>query len=243
MRVGESEADRRTEAGDGEADELVKHGQSFAKLDFKRLPEGEQMERALEFEGRMRTRRSVREFSAEAVPMDLIESAIRTAATAPSGANQQPWRFVVVSDAQIKRRIREAAEAEEKRNYESRFPDEWLDALEQFGTDWRKPFLETAPYLIVVFRIDYGLDGERKIKHYYVQESVGIACGFLLAALHMAGLATLTHTPSPMGFLAEILERPKNERPFLLIPVGYPAEGAEVPVLDKKPAEDVLIRI
>ncbi|MBA3972994.1 MAG: nitroreductase family protein [Candidatus Solibacter sp.] len=191
----------------------------------------------------MRTRRSVRDFSAEPVAVELIESAVRTAASAPSGANQQPWRFVVVSDPEIKRRIREAAEAEEKENYERRFPDEWLEALEPFGTDWRKPFLETAPYLIVVFRIDYGLDGERKIKHYYVQESVGIACGFLLAALHVAGLATLTHTPSPMGFLTEILDRPKNERPFLLIPVGYPAPEAEVPILAKKPIEDVLSRI
>ncbi|MBE0660472.1 MAG: nitroreductase family protein [Bryobacteraceae bacterium] len=189
----------------------------------------------------MRTRRSVRSFSDEPVPLELIESAVRIAATAPSGANQQPWRFVVVSDPEIKRRIREAAEAEEKRNYESRFPGEWLEALEPFGTDWRKPFLETVPCLIAVFRIDYGLDGERKVKHYYVQESVGIACGFLLAALHMAGLATLTHTPSPMGFLGEILERPKNERPFLLIPVGYPAPDAEVPVLDKKPLDDVLV--
>lgn len=221
----------------------MKQERGFRRLDFERLPPGEQPERALEFERRMRTRRSVRDFSAEPVAVELIESAVRTAASAPSGANQQPWRFVVVSDPEIKRRIREAAEAEEKENYERRFPDEWLEALEPFGTDWRKPFLETAPYLIVVFRIDYGLDGERKIKHYYVQESVGIACGFLLAALHVAGLATLTHTPSPMGFLTEILDRPKNERPFLLIPVGYPAPEAEVPILAKKPIEDVLSRI
>lgn len=218
-------------------------GRGFRKLDFERLQPGEQLERALEFERRMRTRRSVRDFSVEPVPLELVECAVRTAASAPSGANQQPWRFVIVSDPEIKRRIRGAAEAEEKENYERRFPDEWLEALEPFGTDWHKPFLDAAPYLIVVFRIDYGLDGERKFKHYYVQESVGIACGFLLAALHMAGLATLTHTPSPMGFLAEILERPKNERPFLLIPVGYPAPAAEVPLIGKKPAEDVLIHI
>lgn len=241
MRTGEGEALGRAETGDRKAEELVEQGQRFQKLDFKRLPEGEQRERVLGFESRMRTRRSVRSFSDEPVPLELIESAVRIAATAPSGANQQPWRFVVVSDPEIKRRIREAAEAEEKRNYESRFPGEWLEALEPFGTDWRKPFLETVPCLIAVFRIDYGLDGERKVKHYYVQESVGIACGFLLAALHMAGLATLTHTPSPMGFLGEILERPKNERPFLLIPVGYPAPDAEVPVLDKKPLDDVLV--
>lgn len=189
----------------------------------------------------MRTRRSVRDFSTAAVPVELVESAVRIAASAPSGANQQPWRFVVVSDPEIKRRIREAAEAEERKNYERRFPDEWLEALEPFGTDWHKPFLETAPYLIAVFRIDYGLDGGRKIKHYYVQESVGIACGFLLAALHIAGLATLTHTPSPMGFLTEILDRPKNERPFLLIPVGYPAPEAEVPAIGKKPIDEVLV--
>lgn len=243
MRSGEGEALGRRKAGDGEAQELVSERPGFRKLDFERLPSAEQRERAEEFERRMRERRSVRDFSAEPVPVELVQAAVRTAATAPSGANQQPWRFVIVSDPEIKRRIREAAEAEEKRNYESRFPDEWLEALEPFGTDWRKPFLETAPYLIAVFRIDYGLDGERKIKHYYVQESVGIACGFLLAALHIAGLATLTHTPSPMGFLSGILERPNNERPFLLIPVGYPAPGAEVPEIRKKPVEDVLVRI
>ena len=186
----------------------------------------------------MRTRRSVRAFSEEPVPLELIENAISAAASAPSGANQQPWRFVVVQDPKVKRRIRKAAEAEEKQNYEHRFPGEWLDVLAQFGTDWHKEFLETAPYLIVVFRIDYGLregdTDEQKRKHYYVQESVGIACGFLLAALHWCGLATLTHTPSPMGFLSEILERPKNERPYLLIPVGYPAADATVPPLAKK---------
>jgi nitroreductase len=219
----------------------VKQGPPFERLEFERLPPERQIEAALEFERRMKTRRSVRAFSPEPVPIELIESAIRTAASAPSGANQQPWRFVVVGDAEVKRRIREAAEAEEKVNYERRFPGEWLDALEPFGTDWHKEFLETAPCLIAVFRIDYGLDGDRKVKHYYVQESVGIACGFLLAALHLAGLATLTHTPSPMGFLSEILDRPKNERPFLLIPVGYPASDAEVPVIGKKASGDVLV--
>lgn len=193
----------------------------------------------------MRTRRSVRAFSEEPVPLELIENAISAAASAPSGANQQPWRFVVVQDPKIKRRIRKAAEAEEKQNYEHRFPGEWLDVLAQFGTDWHKEFLETAPYLIVVFRIDYGLregdTDEQKRKHYYVQESVGIACGFLLAALHWCGLATLTHTPSPMGFLSEILDRPKNERPYLLIPVGYPAADATVPPLAKKTLEEVML--
>ena len=188
----------------------------------------------------MRNRRTVRDFSDEAVPLALIETAIRAAATAPSGANQQPWHFVVVADPALRREIRVAAEAEEKANYEGRFPDEWLAALQPFGTDWRKPFLETVPYLIVVFSVNYGLEDDRKIKHYYVQESVGIATGFLLAALHLAGLATLTHTPSPMGFLGRILNRSANERPFLLIPVGYPAADAQVPVLAKKSIADVL---
>lgn len=190
----------------------------------------------------MSTRRTVRDFSPTPFPFELIEQAIATAATAPSGANQQPWRFVVVSDPDLKRQIRIAAEAEERENYENRFPQEWLDALAPFATDWQKPFLEICPYIIVVFRIDYGLDGDRKIKHYYVQESVGIATGFLLAALHLSGLATLTHTPSPMGFLGQILGRPANERPFLLIPVGYSAPDAQVPMLTKKPLDEVLIR-
>jgi iodotyrosine deiodinase len=191
----------------------------------------------------MAERRTVRAFSSEPVPLELIENAVRCASLAPSGANQQPWRFVVVSNPEIKRQIREAAEAEERENYERRFPDEWLEALHALGTDWHKEFLESAPYLIVVFRIDYGLEDGRKIKHYYVQESVGIAAGFLLAALHLSGLATLTHTPSPMGFLQKILERPANERPFVLIPVGYPAPGAEVPVLAKKPLAEVMVKV
>lgn len=214
-------------------------------LFFERFSPERQRELSREFLAAMKTRRSVRAFSSEPVPFELIENAVRAAASAPSGANQQPWRFVVVKDPAVKRRIREAAEAEEKENYERRFPDEWLQALAPFGTDWHKEFLEVAPYLIVVFRIDYGLrEGdadEQKRKHYYVQESVGIASGFLLAALHWCGLATLTHTPSPMGFLAEILERPKNERPYLLIPVGYPADGATVPAIDKKPIGEVMI--
>jgi len=174
--------------------------------------------------------------------------AIETAASAPSGANQQPWRFVVVSDAELKHRIRVAAEEEERINYETRFPEEWKDALAPLGTDWHKEFLEIAPYLIVVFAIIYGQspssvdDGTLiRSKYYYVSESVGIASGMLLAALHNAGLATLTHTPSPMGFLAELLNRPKNEKPYLLIPVGYPAAGAVVPNITKKPLEDVMI--
>ncbi|HWQ03225.1 MAG TPA: nitroreductase family protein [Candidatus Nitrosotenuis sp.] len=217
-------------------------------MQFDRLPAEEQLRRAAEFALRMNTRRTVREFSAEPVPFELIETAIRVAGRAPSGANQQPWHFVVVRDPEIKRQIRVAAEAEEKESYEHRMPDDWLAALAPLGTDWHKEFLEIAPYLIVVFREDYGLaknpDGsERKVKHYYVQESVGIACGFLLAALHWMGLATLTHTPSPMGFLARILNRPANERPYLLVPVGYPAPGAEVPDIAKKPLTEILTRV
>lgn len=212
-------------------------------LAFSRLAPEEQAQRSREFLERMAGRRSVRFFSAEPVPFDLIENAIHCASLAPSGANQQPWRFVVTGDPEIKRKIREAAEREEKESYEHRMPDEWLEALAPLGTDWRKEFLEVAPWLIVVFRVDYGLDGDRKVKHYYVQESVGIASGFLLAALHWCGLATLTHTPSPMGFLGEILGRPKNERPFLLIPAGYPAEDATVPGITRKPLSEVLIRL
>jgi len=209
-------------------------------LVFRRLAPAEQLSASHDFCERMSERRSVRFFSGEHVNFELIENSIRCAALAPSGANQQPWRFVVVGDPEVKRRIRAAAEAEEKESYEHRMPDEWLEALAPLGTDWRKEFIEAAPYLIVMFRIDYGIEGDRKLKHYYVQESAGIAAGFLLAALHMSGLATLTHTPSPMGFLSEILGRPKNERPFLLIPVGYPASNATVPAISKKPLTDVM---
>lgn len=209
-------------------------------LAFSRLEPGEQLRASRDFLARMAARRSVRCFSPEPVPFELIENAIRCASLAPSGANQQPWKFVVVRDAEIKRRIREAAEAEERESYDHRMPSEWLQALAPLGTDWHKEFLETAPYLIVMFRIDFGLRGEEKIKHYYVQESVGIAAGFLLAALHISGLATLTHTPSPMGFLCSILDRPKNERPFLLIPVGFPSPEATVPAIEKKKLNEVM---
>ena len=213
-------------------------------LHFERLSGPEQDRRLKEFSSQMRTRRTVRAFSEEPVPRSLIEEAVRVAGSAPSGANLQPWHFVVIEDREAKRRIREAAEKEEEENYRRRFPPEWLELLSELGTDAVKPYLEHAPYLIAVFKLDYGLhprpDGsETKIKHYYVNESVGLAAGFLIAALHLAGLATLTHTPSPMGFLNEILGLPKNMKPVLLIPVGYPAPGAMVPDLVKKPLEEI----
>ena len=190
----------------------------------------------------MQERRSVRHFSSEAVEWELIENAIRTAGTAPSGAHQQPWTFVVVSDPGVKAQIRAAAEAEEERLYKERASQEYLEAIEPIGTDWIKPHITDAPCVIVVFEQAYGIepDGSKR-KHYYVRESVGIATGFLLASLHAAGLATLTHSPSPMGFLSRILERPANERPFILIPVGYPADDAEVPDLERKPLDEIML--
>ena len=189
----------------------------------------------------METRRSLRFFSDYPVPKEAIEQIIMTASTAPSGAHKQPWTFCAVSDPETKRKIRVAAEEEEYRSYHGRMSDEWLRDLEPFGTDWHKPFLETAPWLIIVFRQIYGLgeEGERKT-HYYVNESVGIACGFLLAAIHQAGLVALTHTPSPMDFLTKLLERPANEKPFLLIPVGYAAADATVPDLGRKSGNEVI---
>ena len=196
-------------------------------------------ERARTFHDEIVSRRSVREFSSDPIRDDVLELAIRAASSAPSGANMQPWRFVVVRDAELKRRIRVAAEEEEKVNYSGRMPQEWLDALAPLQTDWRKEFLEIAPALIVVFKEDYGMRNGRKVHHYYVNESVGIACGLLLTALHLSGLATLTHTPSPMGFLREILARPENEKAFLLIPVGYPAADCRVPDIHRKKLEEV----
>jgi len=208
------------------------------------LPDDERIARAKSFLDTARQRRTVREFSPDPIPDTVLTLAIEAAASAPSGANQQPWTFVVVTNPEVKRKIREAAEKEEYESYHGRMPDEWLRALAPLETDWHKPFLEIAPALIVVFKQDYGLDADdRHITHYYVNESVGIACGFLLAALNAAGLATLTHTPSPMGFLREILGRPKNEKPYLLIPVGYPASGCRVPDIRKKSLDEVLVRV
>jgi nitroreductase len=209
-------------------------------LEFTRLDAEEALRRSRAFYELMLTRRSVRHFSSEPVPWELIENALKTAGTAPSGANQQPWTFVVVSDPELKAKIRDAAEREERLFYEERAPEPYLDAVEPIGTDWIKAHITDAPYVIVVFEQAYGFepDGTKK-KHYYVRESVGIAVGFLLASLHGAGLATLTHSPSPMGFLSRILERPENERPFILIPIGYPAPEAEVPTLTKKALDEI----
>lgn len=215
----------------------------FVPLGFERRPEVEQVAASRAFLERLARRRSVREFSPEPVPFELVANAIAVAGTAPSGAHQQPWTFVVCSDQELKRRLRAAAEAEERRNYGGRMSREWLEALAPFGTDWRKPHLEDAPHVIVVFEQVYGLGADgAKVKHYYVRESVGIAVGFLLAALHEAGLVALTHTPSPMGFVRTLLERPPNERAFCLIPVGYPAAGCTVPDLRRKPLEQILVR-
>ena len=213
---------------------------STIPLDFEdRAPEDVE-KRARAFYEKMAKRRSVRDFSARPIPLDAVRDAIHTAGQAPSGANKQPWTFVLVTDDAVKRRIREAAEEAERTFYEERATQQWLDDLAHLGTSWEKPFLERAPALIAVFaQIRPSEEGQ----HYYVRESVGLACGFLLAALHQAGLAALTHTPSPMGFLSEILERPEGERPFLLIPVGYPAEDCEVPDIDRKRLSEILIEV
>lgn len=221
------------------------HEGGFVPLQFERFPPDESIRRSREFLERMRTRRSVRMFSPEPVPFEVIENAIAAAGTAPSGANQQPWRYVVVRDLEVKRRIREAAEAEERESYAHRMSQEWLAALKPLGTTPDKPHLEDAPVLIVAFELVYGLeslpDGNvRRVKHYYPGESMGISVGLLIAALHTAGLVTLTHTPSPMGFLNAILGRPKNERPFVLLPVGYPAPDCTVPKITKKPLSEIM---
>jgi len=205
---------------------------------YREYPVDEMRARAAQFAADMARRRTVRHYDDRPVPREIIEDCLRAAGTAPSGANFQPWHFAVVSDPDIKRQIREAAEAEERQFYTQRAPDEWLEALAPLGTDEHKPFLETAPYLIAIFAETYALlDDGTKRKNYYVQESVGIATGMLITALHHAGLATLTHTPSPMGFLRDILQRPPHERPFLLLVVGYPAPDAQVPDIDKKPLD------
>ena len=201
------------------------------------------LRRARDFHREMSARRSVRFFSSDPVPRELIELAIQTASTAPSGAHRQPWKFVAVGDPALKREIREAAEREEHESYVGgRMPAEWREALLPLGTSWEKPYLETVPWIVVVFEEIYGLgpDGSKR-KNYYPKESVGLACGLFVAALHRMGLATLTHTPSPMAFLSRILGRPANEKPFILFPVGYPADDCTVPDLRRKDLEDVAV--
>lgn len=214
----------------------------YQPLNFREVPADAMLARSAEFLATMARRRTVRDYSDRPVSREVIENAVRTAALAPSGANQQPWTFVCISDPAIKSRIRIAAEEEERAFYEGRAGQEWLEALRHLGTDWRKPFLETAPWLIAIFgqRHGTGPQGE-KVKHYYVPESVGIASGFLIAALHQAGLATLTHTPSPMGFLNEICGRPDNEKAYILLVAGHPAQDCEVPVIDKKTLAEVSV--
>lgn len=215
----------------------------YASIEYRppTFSKSEMLQRAKTHYQLMSQRRSVRHFSADAVPRELIELAIATASTSPSGAHRQPWRFVAISNPVIKQRIRIAAEAEERESYEGgRMPSDWLDALSRLGTDWEKSYLEVVPWIVVVFEETYGIDpdgGQRK--NYYVKESVGMACGLFIAALHNMGLASLTHTPSPMGFLSDILDRPRNEKPFVLIPIGYPAENCQVPDLTRKSLQQI----
>ena len=208
--------------------------------EYREYPPEEMLQRAADYYADLRRRRTVRQFSDRPVPRPVIEQCLLAAGTAPNGANLQPWHFVAVSDTQVKSQIRQAAEAEEYDFYHRRAPQEWLDALSPFGTDEVKPYLEIAPFLIIIFAQSYGVlpDG-RKVKNYYVSESVGIATGILITALHHAGLVTLTHTPSPMGFLNKFLGRPENERPFLILVTGYPAEDARVPQITKKPLDEI----
>ncbi|MCH9649854.1 MAG: nitroreductase family protein [Deltaproteobacteria bacterium] len=237
---------RKTTSEDSTSAEPV--GESDKRYPFvpyrvEKLSEEERRSRGEAFFAEMDRRRSVRGFSSREVPRELIELAIRTASTAPSGAHRQPWRFVAISDPEVKRQIRIAAEKEERISYEGgRMPPEWLEALLPIGTSWRKPYLETVPWIVVAFEELYGFnpDGSKR-KNYYVKESIGLACGLFIASLHRMGLATLTHTPSPMKFLSHILGRPKNEKPVILFPIGFPAEDATVPDLLRKPLEEVSI--
>lgn len=215
-------------------------GHPFISYSHETYPEDEMLQRSKDFYSWMNMRRTVRDFSSRPIPKEVIENILLAASTAPSGAHKQPWTFCVVSDPDLKTEIRKAAEKEEQESYASRMSEEWLEDLKPLQTDWQKPFLEIAPFLIVVFKKAYDLlpDG-RKRNNYYVNESVGLACGFLLTAIHHAGLVALTHTPSPMNFLTTILKRPENERPFLLIPVGYPHEETFVPKLERKALQEI----
>ena len=213
----------------------------FIKHEPLRFSEEKMLKESKDFFSLMDKRRTVRDYSDKPVPKEVIENIIKTASTAPSGAHKQQWTFCVVSDPEIKKQIRIAAEKEEKESYEHRMPDSWKEDLAPLGTDWHKPFLEIAPYLIIVFKKAYDLENGIKKNNYYVNESVGLASGFLISAIHTAGLVTLTHTPSPMNFLQKILNRPENERPFLLLPVGYPAEDVTVPKLGRKSLDEVMV--
>lgn len=225
-----------------EKDYILIDGYKHLRYTHESYPEDEMLKRSKDFLNLMRKRKSLRYFSDKPVNREIIDNIIKTAATAPSGANKQPWTFCIVSDPKIKEEIRIAAEAEEKKSYDSRMSERWLKDLKPLGTDWQKPFLETAPYLIIVFKKNYDVDENNERVHtYYVNESVGLACGFLISAIHNAGLVTLTHTPTPMKFLTKILDRPKNEVPFLLLPVGFQAEEAYVPDINKKDFEDVVV--
>ncbi len=216
------------------------NGFPFVRYQDMELNEADSLGRSENFYDLMKTRRSVRDISDRPVPLEVIKNIVKTGASAPSGANKQPWTFCIVQNPEVKKAIREAAEKEEYESYQNRMSEEWLADLKPLQTDWNKPFLEKAPYLIIVFKHAYeiGEDGKKK-NNYYVNESVGLACGFLLTAIHQAGLVSLTHTPSPMNFLSKILNRPENERPFLLIPVGYAAEDAFVPQIHRKPFEAI----
>jgi len=223
---------------------MAKTEHPFVPLDFEQLSEDEMLARVDAFYRDLRRRRSVREFSDRAVPREIVNQAILAAGTAPSGAHKQPWTFVLVGDPAMKAKIREAAEIEEKENYSRRMPESWLKDLAPLGTDDHKPFLTTCPWLVAIFAQAWGRGAnEEKQKHYYVNESVGIATGMLLVALHRAGLATLTHTPSPMGFLHRILQRPENERAYMLIALGYPEKGCKVPDLQRKSLEQIAVEV
>ncbi len=217
------------------------NGYPFVMYSRETYPPNDMLERTRSFAKWMDSRRTCRDFSDKPIPKEVIDNIVLTASTAPSGAHKQPWTFCIVSDPILKRQIREAAEKEEQESYNGRMPDEWLKDLAPIGTDWQKPFLEKAPCLIIVFKRSYEFENNgHKHQNYYVTESVGIACGFLLASIHNAGLVALTHTPSPMNFLSKILNRPENEKPFLLVPVGYPADECWVPDLKRKELDEVV---
>lgn len=220
----------------------VQGGFEFEEYIKETYPEAEVMERSQQFMDWINKRRSVRQFSDKPIPKEVIENILLSASAAPSGANKQPWTFCVISNADLKSKIRAAAEKEEYESYNGRMSDEWMEDLKKFQTDWHKPFIDIAPYIIIVFKKAYDVDEQgNKHNNYYVNESVGLAAGFLLAAIHNAGLVALTHTPSPMNFLAKILERPTNERPVFLIPVGYPAEDTYVPKLSRKDLDEIAV--